>query len=112
MGCGVFRLLDTDGDDKFDKLVKLKFLGDTAGERPSCHRSRPRRQALMRRHRKSDESPDGLHPFTGARSLGEDQLLPSLQHFMKGAEAPLTASRQIDPEGKTWEIVATGFESV
>ena len=26
MGCGVFRLLDTDGDDKFDKLVKLKFL--------------------------------------------------------------------------------------
>ncbi|MEC7393515.1 MAG: hypothetical protein VX839_01400, partial [Verrucomicrobiota bacterium] len=32
MGCGVYRLLDTDGDDNFDKLVKLKYLGDTAGE--------------------------------------------------------------------------------
>ena len=32
MGCGVYRLLDTDGDDNFDKLVKLKSLGDTAGE--------------------------------------------------------------------------------
>ena len=27
----VYRL-DTDGDDNFDKLVKLKYLGDTAGE--------------------------------------------------------------------------------
>ena len=29
LGCGVYRLLDTDGDDNFDKLVKLKYLGDT-----------------------------------------------------------------------------------
>ena len=112
MGCGVFRLLDTDGDDKFDKLVKLKFLGDTAGEH-GPHAIVP--------------APDGKHlyvvignqtkvptDYTHSRVpevWGEDQLLPSLQHFMKGAEAPLGHIAQIDPEGKTWEIVATGFRN-
>lgn len=112
MGCGVFRLLDTDGDDNFDKLVKLKSLGDTAGEH-GPHAIVP--------------SPDGKHlyvvignqtkvPADYTHSLvpevwGEDQLLPSLQHFMKGAEAPLGHIARIDPEGKTWEIVATSFRN-
>ena len=112
LGCGVYRLLDTDGDDNFDKLVKLKYLGDTAGEH-GPHAIIP--------------APDGKHlyviignqtkvptDYTHSRVpevWGEDQLLPSLQHFMKGAEAPLGHIAQIDPEGKTWEIVATGFRN-
>lgn len=112
MGCGVFRLLDTDGDDNFDKLVKLKTLGETAGEH-GPHAIIP--------------APDGKHlhviignqtkvPSDYTHSLvpevwGEDQLLPSLQHFMKGAEAPLGHIAKIDPEGKSWEIVATGFRN-
>lgn len=112
IGCGVFRLLDTDGDDQFDQLVKLKSLGDTAGEH-GPHAIIP--------------APDGKHlyviignqtkvpaDYTHSRVpevWGEDQLLPSLQHFMKGAEAPLGHIAQIDPEGKTWEIVATGFRN-
>ena len=112
MGCGVYRILDTDGDDNFDKLVKLKSLGDTAGEH-GPHAIIP--------------APDGKHlyviignqtkvpaDYTHSRVpevWGEDQLLPSLQHFMKGAEAPLGHIAQIDPEGKTWEIVATGFRN-
>ena len=103
---------DTDGDDNFDKLVKLKSLGDTAGEH-GPHAIIP--------------APDGKHlyviignqtkvpaDYTHSRVpevWGEDQLLPSLQHFMKGAEAPLGHIAQIDPEGKTWEIVATGFRN-
>ena len=112
MGCGVYRILDTDGDDNFDKLVKLKSLGDTAGEH-GPHAIIP--------------APDGKHlyviignqtkvpaDYTHSRVpevWGEDQLLPSLQYFMKGAEAPLGHIAQIDPEGKTWEIVATGFRN-
>ena len=41
----------------------------------------------------------------------EDQLFPSLQYFMKGAEAPLGHIAQIDPEGKTWEVLSTGFRN-
>lgn len=112
MGCGVWRLRDTDGDDQFDELVELKKLGDTAGEH-GPHAILP--------------APDGKHlyvvignqtkvpaDYTHSRVpevWGEDQLLPSLQHFMKGAEAPLGHIAQIDPEGKTWEIVATGFRN-
>ncbi len=42
---------------------------------------------------------------------GEDQLYPSLQYFMKGAVAPLGHFAQIDPEGKTWEVMSTGFRN-
>ena len=30
---------------------------------------------------------------------------------MKGAEAPLGHIAQIDPEGKTWEVLSTGFRN-
>ena len=111
-GCGVFRLLDTDGDDHFDKLIELKKLGELAGEH-GPHAIIP--------------APDGKHlyvvignqtkvpsDYTHSRVpefWGEDQLLPSLQYSSKGAEAPLGHVAQIDPEGKTWEVVATGFRN-
>jgi putative heme-binding domain-containing protein len=111
-GCGVFRLLDTDGDDNFDKLIELKKLGLMAGEH-GPHAIIP--------------APDGKHlyvvignqtkvpsDYTHSRVpefWGEDQLLPSLQYSSKGAEAPLGHIAQIDPEGKEWEIIATGFRN-
>lgn len=111
-GSGVFRLLDTNGDDQFDKLVTIKKLDATGGEH-GPHAILP--------------APDGKHlyvvmgnqtalpsDYTHSRVpevWGEDQLLPSLQHFMAGAEAPLGHFAQIDPEGKTWEVMATGFRN-
>ncbi|MEO0415614.1 MAG: hypothetical protein AAF226_11745, partial [Verrucomicrobiota bacterium] len=112
VGSGVYRLLDTDGDDRFDKTVTIKKLDATGGEH-GPHAIIP--------------APDGEHlyvvmgnqtalpkDYTHSRVpevWGEDQLLPSLQHFMKGAEAPLGHFAQIDPEGKTWDVVATGFRN-
>ncbi|MGK0238021.1 MAG: putative heme-binding domain-containing protein [Candidatus Pelagisphaera sp.] len=111
-GSGVFRLLDTDGDDQFDKLVTIKEL-DAAGGEHGPHAVLP--------------APDGEHlyivmgnqtqlpkDYTHSRVpelWAEDQLYPSLQYFMTGAEAPLGHIAQIDPEGKTWEIMATGFRN-
>lgn len=111
-GTGVFRLLDTDNDDQFDQLVTIKTLGETAGEH-GPHAIFP------------TEDGEGLYvvmgnqtplpeDYTHARTpevWGEDQLLPSLQHFMRGAEAPLGHMARIDPEGKTWDVVATGFRN-
>lgn len=111
-GSGVFRLIDTDGDDQFDKLVTIKKLDATGGEH-GPHAILP--------------APDGKHlyvvmgnqtalpaDYTHSRVpelWAEDQLLPSLQHFMVGVEAPRGHIAQIDPEGKTWEILATGFRN-
>ena len=111
-GCGVFRLLDTDGDDNFDKLIELKKLGVLAGEH-GPHAIIP--------------APDGKHlyvvignqtkvpsDYTHSRVpefWGEDQLIPSLKYSANVSEAPLGHIAQIDPEGKTWEVVATGFRN-
>jgi len=111
-GCGVFRLLDTDGDDNFDKLVELKILGLTAGEHgPHAIIPAPDGKHLYIIIGNQTNVPDDYSHSRVPEVWGEDQLLPSLQHFMKGAEAPLGHIAQIDPEGKTWEIVATGFRN-
>ena len=111
-GAGVFRLLDTNNDDQFDKIVTIKKLSATGGEH-GPHAIFP--------------SPDGKHlyvvmgnqtnlpeDYTHSRVpelWGEDQLSPSLQYFMKGAVAPLGHIAQIDPEGKTWDVMSTGFRN-
>jgi len=111
-GCGVFRLLDTDGDDMFDKLVELKLLGLTAGEHgPHAIIPAPDGKHLYVVIGNQTKVPADYSHSRVPEVWGEDQLLPSLQHFMKGAEAPLGHIAQIDPEGKTWEIVATGFRN-
>jgi putative heme-binding domain-containing protein len=111
-GCGVFRLLDTDGDDNFDKLVELKILGLTAGEHgPHAIIPAPDGKHLYVIIGNQTRVPADYSHSRVPEFWGEDQLLPSLQHFMKGAEAPLGHVAQIDPEGKTWEIVATGFRN-
>ncbi len=112
MGCGVFRLLDTDGDDHFDQLVKLKSLGDTAGEHgPHGIVPAPDGEHLYVIIGNQTKVPADYSHSRVPEVWAEDQLLPSLQHFMKGAEAPLGHIARIDPEGKTWEIVATGFRN-
>ena len=112
MGCGVWRLRDTDGDDQFDELVELKKLGDTAGEHgPHAILPAPDGKHLYVVIGNQTKVPADYSHSRVPEVWGEDQLLPSLQHFMKGAEAPLGHIAQIDPEGKTWEIVATGFRN-
>lgn len=111
-GTGVFRLLDTDNDDQFDQLVTIKTLGETAGEH-GPHAIFPTADGEGLYVVMGNQTPLP-EDYTHARTpevWGEDQLLPSLQHFMRGAEAPLGHMARIDPEGKTWDVVATGFRN-
>ena len=111
-GTGVFRLLDTDNDDQFDQLVTIKTLGETAGEH-GPHAIFPTADGKGLYVVMGNQTPLP-EDYTHARTpevWGEDQLLPSLQHFMRGAEAPLGHMARIDPEGKTWDVVATGFRN-
>ncbi|MEC8825254.1 MAG: hypothetical protein VXX36_05665, partial [Verrucomicrobiota bacterium] len=111
-GTGVFRLLDTDNDDQFDQLVTIKTLGETAGEH-GPHAIFPTADGEGLYVVMGNQTPLP-EDYTHARTpevWGEDQLLPSLQHFMRGAEAPLGHMARIDPKGKTWDVVATGFRN-
>jgi putative heme-binding domain-containing protein len=111
-GSGVFRLLDTDGDDQFDKVVTIKKLAATGGEHgPHAVLPAPDGKHLYVVMGNQTELPADYTHSRVPEVWAEDQLFPSLQHFMKGTEAPRGHIAQIDPEGKTWEIVATGFRN-
>ncbi|PHS03321.1 MAG: hypothetical protein COA78_18365 [Blastopirellula sp.] len=111
-GSGVFRLLDTDGDDQFDKIVTIKALDATGGEHgPHAILPAPDGKHLYIVMGNQTALPEDYTHSRVPEVWAEDQLFPSLQHFMRGAEAPLGHVAQIDPEGKTWEIVATGFRN-
>ncbi|MEO0448428.1 MAG: hypothetical protein AAF191_20380, partial [Verrucomicrobiota bacterium] len=110
-GCGVFRLLDTDGDDQFDEIVTIKQLDASGGEHgPHAILKAPDGEHLYVVMGNQTQLPSYTHSRV-PEVWGEDQLLPSLQHFMSGAEAPLGHIAQIDPEGKTWDVIATGFRN-
>ena len=112
VGSGVYRLLDSDNDDQFDKVVTIKKLAATGGEHgPHAILPAPDGKHLFVVMGNQTPLPEDYTHSRVPEVWAEDQLLPSLQHFMKGAEAPLGHIAQIDPEGKTWEIMATGFRN-
>ena len=112
-GRGLYRLKDTNGDDKFDSVKPLRKFQENGGEH-GPHAVVP--------------SPDGksLHVVCGNQTdlpkydasrvtecWGEDSLMPRVygRGFMKGSEAPRGWICKTDPEGKKWEVVATGFRN-
>jgi len=111
-GAGVFRLLDTNKDDKFDEIVTIKKLSSTGGEHgPHAILPAPDGKHLYVVMGNQTNLPEDYTHSRVPELWGEDQLHPSLQYFMKGAEAPLGHIAQIDPEGKTWEVLSTGFRN-
>jgi hypothetical protein len=111
-GSGVFRLRDTNGDDKFDKMDVIRKLNATGGEHgPHAILPAPDGKHLYVVMGNQTALPKDYSHSRGPELWGEDQLLKPIEHYMVGARAPLGHVAQIDPEGKTWDIVATGFRN-
>lgn len=112
-GRGLYRLRDTKGNDQFDEVRLLRKL-DGGGEHGP--------HAILK-------SPDGktLTIVSGNQTRvteinssrvpldwSEDHLLPRLwdgNGFMKGVLAPGGWIAKTDPEGREWELLATGFRN-
>ena len=112
-GRGLYRIRDTDGDDQFDSKELLKKFEEQGGEHG------PHAVVL---------GPDGesIYLVVGNQTpviefeksrvpqvWDEDLLLdrPYGRGFMKGTPAPGGWIAKTDPEGKTWELIATGFRN-
>ncbi len=110
---GLWRIKDTDGDDKFDKVEQLRAFPNKGGEHG------PHAVVL---------SPDGKSlycvvgnqtPITELNSSrvpqhwAEDRLLGPLigRGFMREVMAPGGWVAKTDPDGKTWELICTGFRN-
>ncbi|MFM7070452.1 MAG: c-type cytochrome [Planctomycetota bacterium] len=110
---GLYRVRDTNGDGQLDKVEYLRAL--TGGGEHGPHAVLP--------------TPDGksLYVVCGNQSKmtelsgsrvpklwGEDHLLPRMpdgRGFMRGVLGPGGCIYQIDPDGKSWELIGTGFRN-
>lgn len=112
-GRGLYRVQDANGDDQFDKVTLLKKFQESGGEHgPHAVIPSPDGKSLYVACGNQTDLPE----YQGSRVSevwGEDNLLPRVygRGFMKGALAPKGWVCKTDPEGKNWEVVATGFRN-
>ena len=113
-GRGLYRLTDTNGDDKFDKKELLKKFQETGGEH-GCHAviPSPDGKSLYICSGNQTGLPENYQASRVTERWGEDNLQPRVygRGHMKGALAPRGWVAKTDPDGKSWEIVATGFRN-
>ncbi len=112
-GRGLYRITDSDGDDRFDKKELLRKFEESGGEHgPHAVVLGPEGKSLY-------VVVGNQTPVTEVDSSripqvwGEDLLLdrPIGKGFMKGTMAPGGWIARTDPDGKTWELIATGFRN-
>lgn len=112
-GRGLYRVRDTDGDDVFDKVEHLRKFADEGGEHgPHAVVLGPDKKSIyvvVGNQTTITETDNSLVP----RAWDEDLLLPRIygKGFMKGTMAPGGWIAKTDPDGKSWELVATGFRN-
>jgi putative heme-binding domain-containing protein len=109
---GLYRVRDTNGDDQLDSVESLRPLDGRSEHGPHAIVLSPDKQSLF----VVCGNRTSLTELSSSRVpqvWDEDNLLPRPygRGFMKGTPAPGGCIYQIDPDGKNWELVATGFRN-
>ena len=109
---GLYRVRDTNGDDKLDSVEFLQHLDGDGEHGPHAVIRSPDKKSLY------VVVGDRTTPVPKADSRvpkiwDEDQLLPRIYGvgFMKGTPAPGGAIYQVDPDGKHWLRITSGFRN-
>ncbi|MFO1095685.1 MAG: family 16 glycoside hydrolase [Planctomycetaceae bacterium] len=109
---GLYRITDSDGDGELDKVTKLRAIDGSGEHGPHAVLLTPDRQSLVIVCGNATKRGE----VTGSRVpqvWDEDFLIPRLygRGFMKGVPAPGGFVAKTDPEGKTWELISTGYRN-
>ena len=108
---GLYRVRDTDGDDQLDSLELLRPLTGRGEHGPHAILLAPDGKSLYIIGGNGTTMTE-MATSRVPRVWDEDQLLPRVQgRFMRGVRAPGGFVARIDPDGKDWELVATGFRN-
>ena len=113
LGKGLFKITDSNGDDKYDTIKELMKFPDRGGEHgPHAILAGPDGKSIYIVVGNQTPLPDYKNSRV-PEFWGEDQLIPRIygKGFMKGALAPLGFIAKCDPDGKNVEIIATGFRN-
>ena len=112
-GRGFYRVRDTDGDDRFDSVELLRKLDGGGEHGPHAILLSPDKKSLTlvigNQTRVTETASTHMRPI-----WGEDHLIQRLwdgNGFMKGVLAPGGWIARTDPDGKRWDLVATGFRN-
>ncbi len=112
-GSGLYRITDTNGDDRLDAVQLLRSLRGAGEHGPHA--------VILAADRKHLLVAAGNHTLltdvVGSRlprNWGEDHLLPrqwDVNGHARGRLAPGGWICQVDPEGKHWELIGSGFRN-
>ncbi|MEO6434177.1 MAG: heme-binding protein, partial [Tepidisphaeraceae bacterium] len=117
---GLYRLRDTDGDDKLDQITTLKKFFDRSHKDPAGGEHGPHAVVLGPDKKlyivagNFTGLPDGLSPTSPAQHWSEDLLLKRMTDG-KGHDptiyAPASWVCRTDENGKTWENISVGMRN-
>lgn len=112
-GSGLYRLQDTDSDDQFDKVTVLRTFKGEGEHGPHSIILSPDKQSLFVVAGNFTQ-PGTMDKYRLPPVWQDDNLLPMIKD-PRGHDAepkvPAGWIANIDPEGKKWEMVASGFRN-
>jgi putative heme-binding domain-containing protein len=114
-GSGLYRCRSTKGDDQFDEITKLKSIGGGGEHGPHALRLSPDGKSIYLVSGNHTHTPDNFNASRLPSNWNEDQLLPrqwDANGHARGILAPGGWIAKTDPDGKTWEIVSSGYRNV
>jgi putative heme-binding domain-containing protein len=112
-GRGLYRVRDTNGDDQYDEVKLLRKLDGGGEHGPHAILPSPDGKTLTIISGNQTKVTE-INSSRVPKHWSEDHLLPRLwdgNGFMKGVLAPGGWVAKTDPEGKSWELIATGFRN-
>ncbi len=110
---GIWRLRDTDGDDRFDEYTHLRSLNGRGEHAPHSLVLGPNGESIYIAAGNFTDPAPGLE-LSRPVSYGEDHLLPRLwdaRGHAHGRFAPGGWVARMDPDGETMEMFAQGFRN-
>jgi len=115
-GIGIYRLLDTNGDDQYDTIKLFKKFPGGAGEHGAHAIVLGPDKKLYIINGNSTPLTGGLDPNSPFQNYREDDLLPRVKDplatFFDKLKVPYGHLLRTDAEGTNWEILAAGMRNV
>lgn len=113
-GSGLYRLRDTDGDDQYDEVTKLKELQGGGEHGPHALRLSPDGKKILVSCGNHTLPPKNFSKSRIPSNWSEDHLLPrqwDANGHARGILAPGGFIASTDPDGKEWEIFSIGYRN-
>ncbi|MEY5016684.1 MAG: hypothetical protein RIS92_3042 [Verrucomicrobiota bacterium] len=111
-GSGVYRVRDTDGDDRFDKVELLRKLHGSGDHGPHALMLSPDKRSITVVCGNSTRATEFQH-YQVPPIYKDDLALPKLKGhgFMLGVGAPAGYLARMSPDGQEWTLIASGLRN-